>query len=51
MRRDPRIDLLRTVPGLNRCTDRALNRLAPLFDECEVASVTCLVFFKPLKGT
>jgi CRP-like cAMP-binding protein len=31
--RDPRIDLLRTIPGLKGQSDRALAALAPLLDE------------------
>ena len=36
MRKDSRITLLRSVPGLGHYPDKALARLAPLFDVCEI---------------
>jgi CRP-like cAMP-binding protein len=43
MHRDPRIPLLRQIPGLDDYPDRALARLAPLFDESDVAAGGVLV--------
>ena len=38
MHRDSRIALLRSVPGLGHYPDKALARLAPLFDVCDIAA-------------
>ena len=42
MRKDPKIDLLRSLPGFRGYPDKALSRVAQIFDDCEIPAGTCL---------